>query len=93
MSVALNGSIVRLTGDCRVEDAEPLLAMLQVPGVRSVDLSEARHLHTAVVQILLAIRPEIRGGSPESFVRTWIQPLLTQVQPGSAGTLAGKGLD
>jgi hypothetical protein len=84
VSVALDGTVVRLTGDCRVEDAEPLLAMLQEQGERSVDLSEARQLHTSVIQILLAIRPDIRGGSLDSFIRTWIEPLLTQVQSGSA---------
>jgi hypothetical protein len=93
MSVALDGTVVRLRGDCRVEDAEPLLAMLQGPEQRSVDLSEARQLHTAVVQILLAIRPEIRGGSLDSFVRTWVQPLLIRAQAGSAVAVAGKGLD
>jgi len=93
MSVALDGTVVRLTGNCRVEDAEPLLAMLQAQGQRSVDLSEARQLHTAVVQILLAIRPEIRGRSLDPFVRTWIEPLLTQVQPGSAGAAPEKRLD
>jgi hypothetical protein len=46
-----------------------------------------------VVQILLAIRPEIRGRSLDPFVRTWIEPLLTQVQPGSAGAAPEKRLD
>jgi hypothetical protein len=93
MTVALDGTVVRLTGECRVEDAEPLLAMLQEQAGRNVDLSEARRLHTAVLQILMAIRPEIRGGSLDAFLRTWIEPLLTQVQPGSAGAMLGKRLE
>jgi hypothetical protein len=89
MNVLRDGSVVRLTGHCRVEDAEPLLAILQAADTRSVDLSEALSLHTAVVQILIAMRPEIRGTSPDPFTRTWIEPVLRQAQAGPVAAAAG----
>lgn len=77
MSARLNGNIIVLEGQCRVEDAEPLLGWLQADGSRVVDLTAAEHLHTAVVQVLMALRPGIRGAGNDSFVRDWIAPALT----------------
>ncbi len=91
MSVSLESNIIHLKGACRVEDAEPLLAMLQADEERSVDLTVAGHLHTAVVQILLAVRPKVRGVSSDPFIRSWIQPLLSQAQAGPAEILLPKG--
>jgi len=68
MSVRFDGNIIVLEGQCRVEDAEPLLAWLQADGTRIVDLTEAEHLHTAVFQVLMALKPPIRGGSKDGFI-------------------------
>jgi hypothetical protein len=93
MSVALDGNIVRLTGECRVEDAEPLLSLLQGNRSRIVDLSEAGYLHTALVQVLLAASPTMRGSSLDPFIRGWIQPLLSQPQTRSAEAPLSPGLE
>jgi hypothetical protein len=42
-------------------------------------------LHTAVVQVLLALGPETVGVSADPFIRDWIAPLLTQMHGGSKG--------
>jgi hypothetical protein len=78
MSVRLEGDAVILEGACGVEDAEPLLALLQDDGARPVDIAGADSLHTAVFQVLLATRPPIRGHSRNPFVRDWLAPILSQ---------------
>ena len=76
MSVRLDGNIIILEGACRVEDAEPLLGWLQTDRSRIVDLTRAEHLHAAVFQILLALRPALTGAGKDAFIRDWITPAL-----------------
>ena len=76
MSVALDGDRIRLTGPCRVEDAEALLVLLQSDRTRPVDVADAIHLHAAVVQVLLAFRPNLIGSPQDEFIAQWIMPLL-----------------
>lgn len=76
MSVRLDGPVIRLEGECRVEEAEPLLALLQEDAGREVDLGGAGALHTAVVQVLFALRPRIRGLPQDGFLTHWLLPLL-----------------
>ncbi len=76
MSVTLDGERIRLSGACRVEDAETLLALLQADRGRTVDLAEVTHLHAAIVQLLLAFRPTLSGASADPFVATWLDPVL-----------------
>ena len=76
MSVRLDGNVILLEGACRVEDAEPLLAWLQADKGRMVDLTDAEHLHAAVLQVLMALRPVLRGEAKDSFLRDWITPAL-----------------
>jgi len=76
MSVCLDGEIIRLEGRCHLEDAEPLLGLLQAAAGRMVDLSDAETLHTAVIQVLLAFRPGMAGESRDGFIRRWIAPAL-----------------
>jgi hypothetical protein len=76
MSVRLDGNVIILEGPCRVDDAEPLLAWLQANRGRIVDLAGAEHLHAAVLQVLMALRPAIRGEAKDAFLRDWITPAL-----------------
>ena len=72
--LASDGAI-ELRGTCPSEDAEALLqSLLTSPGI--VDLQHCESLHTAVVQVLLACRPRVRGSLPEGFLREFVQPLL-----------------
>jgi hypothetical protein len=76
MSVRLDGNVIILEGPCRVEDAEPLLGWLQADRGRMVDLAGAEHLHAAVLQVLMALRPAIQGEAKDAFLRDWIAPAL-----------------
>jgi hypothetical protein len=59
MSVALEQDVIHLSGPCRVEDAEPLVALLLEDRRRSVNMENCTALHTAVIQAILAFRPRI----------------------------------
>jgi hypothetical protein len=76
MSVRREDDVVFLEGACGVEEAELLLGFLQAGPMPTVDLSGAEHIHTAVLQILLATAPPLRGQSQDAFVREWLMPIL-----------------
>jgi hypothetical protein len=61
MPLEQDGAIIRLAGHCPVEDAEPLLDALRATPDATVDLTEARWLHTAVLQVLMVATPALLG--------------------------------
>ena len=81
MTVTLNGSMIHLDGDCRVEEAETLLQLLQSEPDRSVDVSSCVHLHGAVVQVLLELAPQIQGAPDDPFLRDMLLPNLRPTRP------------
>lgn len=85
MSVRLDGNVVILEGACRVEDAEPLLGWLRADRARMVDLAGAEHLHAAVLQVLMALRPAIRETARDDFLRDWVAPALIAESLGEFG--------
>jgi hypothetical protein len=76
MSVELDGDHIRLTGPCRVEDAEALLVLLQSDRTRPVDVANVLHMHAAVLQVLFAFRPNLMGSPQDAFIEQWLMPLL-----------------
>jgi hypothetical protein len=66
------GGTIVLEGDCPVEDAEPLLQLLQSKPTTPCDWSGCGHLHTAVVQIVLAARPPLIGPCGDQWIERWI---------------------
>jgi hypothetical protein len=76
MILRLEGDTIHLEGEGRVEDAETLLTLLQAGDARRVDLSAASHLHTAILQVLLALRPPLAGMAGDPFAQRWLVPLL-----------------
>jgi hypothetical protein len=75
MTIKFDNKIICLEGNCGAEDVEALLAAL-ADGHRSVDMSEVDHLHAAVLQVLLAFGPRLLGSPRDTFVRTWLIPIL-----------------
>ena len=76
MTVLNDGPVIRLRGVCRVEDAEPLTALLQGVSDSTLDLSMCEGLHAAVVQAILAFRPTIVGVPDDPFLRDRLLPAL-----------------
>lgn len=63
-------------GACAVEDALPLLEFLQAHRAAKVDLGPCTQLHTAVLQVLLAVRPKIAALPQEAFLARWLAPMF-----------------
>ncbi|MGY2047273.1 STAS domain-containing protein [Methylobacterium sp. JK268] len=62
MTLTLTDSILRLTGHCPAEEAEPLLDALRgAEPPACVDLAGLDHAHAAVLQVLMALRPTLTG--------------------------------
>jgi len=79
MSVEVVGNVIRITGNAPVGDAEPILAALHEDPSRGIDLAQAAHLHTAVIQLLLALRPPILG---EPAYPLFVRHVVPLIDPG-----------
>jgi len=71
-----NDGSIELSGACQVEDAEPLLQLLQATPDARCDWTRCNHLHTAVVQVLLAARPALLGPCGDPWIERWVVPAL-----------------
>ena len=85
MSVAAmaDGSI-RLAGVCPSEDAESLLRLVADRPNLTIDWRECENAHAAVVQVLLAAKPAMRGPPAGEFLRTHIEFLLSGGRGGAS---------
>ena len=77
-----DGTVV-LDGVCAVEDAESLLQMLQATPAASVDWTQCRQLHTAVLQVIIASGSSPIGPCGDVWVQQWLASKLPQ--KGTAG--------
>ena len=74
---------VQLEGACPIEDAEVLQRVLLAAPGATVDWRTCTAAHTAVVQILLAAKPILRGPPGDEFLRKCIAAHL-EAAPGTA---------
>jgi len=58
---------------CPVEDAESLLRLLQATPRAPLDWTRSHHLHTAVLQVILATRPTLVGRCGDPWVAEWVK--------------------
>jgi hypothetical protein len=77
IALAADGTI-RLDGDCPLEDAEELLRLLAANPEAAVDWRTCSYAHTAVIQILLAAGPQLRGPPKDGFLREHIDAVLAR---------------
>ena len=75
LRVSADGTI-ELDGVCAIEDAEKLQQYLLADPEAAVDWRSCAGAHTAVIQILLAAKPVVRGPPESEFLRSHIDPLL-----------------
>ncbi len=76
MPLVFTESRVRFEAVCTVEDALPLLEFLKVSAAPEIDLSACTHLHTALLQLLLAARPRLASPPADPTLARWVAPLL-----------------
>lgn len=87
MPFDLRDDCLLLTGDCPIEEAEPLLDTLRGATVSVVDLAGLERAHTAVLQVLMAVAPTIRGCPADPVIAACLGA-LPQAEP-SRGDRAG----
>ena len=76
MTVRLATGTIFLQGECSAEDGATLLQHLELHPRASVDWTECDAIHTAVFQVLQALRPPLLGTPAGEFVATHLAPLL-----------------
>jgi hypothetical protein len=72
-----------LEGVCPVGDAEVLLQHVLADPRAAVDWRGCTQLHTAVVQVVWALRPPLRGPCGVPFIERWL------ALPGRADAVRG----
>jgi hypothetical protein len=82
MAVSFGDTTVTIDGGCGVEDALPLLEYLQGNATARLDLRTCNNLHSAVLQVVMAVADRIAVLPEEAFLGRWLAPLL-------GATLAG----
>lgn len=77
MTVRLTGEgVIELDGRCALEDAEDLRRHLCAAPRATVEWGRCESLHCAVVQVLMAARPRLRGTPRSEFLAIHIRPFL-----------------
>ena len=76
MPIQLSDDRAVLSGVCSVEEAEGLLSwVMQHPGA-PVDAGACEHLHSAVLQVLMARRPPVSAVPETGPLQQILQPLM-----------------
>jgi hypothetical protein len=75
---------IELSGRCGVEDAEALQRQLLAAPRSTVEWSNCEQLHSAVIQVLLAGKPQVLGSPSNAFLRAHIAPLVQRAANRSA---------
>ena len=77
MPVTLTGRAAERSGAVSVEDAEPLAQWLRAHPQGRVSLRRCTGVHTAVLQVLLALEARVVGVPADPFLAAHVLPLLT----------------
>jgi hypothetical protein len=97
MPLTFAETLVRFEGVCCVEEALPLLEHCRDTRAPKVDLADCTYLHTALLQVLLLVRPLVTVLPADPFLARWLAPLLaqptgvTRTPPVDRDTRAGPG--
>lgn len=81
MPVQYKKTVAQLTGSCTVEEAEGLVEWLAANPRGRVNLRDCEHLHTAVLQVLLALRPPVSAPPADAFIARCLPTELTESAP------------
>lgn len=68
--------VIELDGDCPSEEAETLLQHLLANPDATVDWRHCESAHGAVIQVLMASRPTLRGPPIGIALKKWVHPWL-----------------
>jgi hypothetical protein len=68
MTVRVDSGVIQVEGRCPVDDAERLFIAIREHPSLPVDIHQVEWLHMAVAQVLLALKPELRGKTADLFL-------------------------
>lgn len=80
MPLDLSGNVARFADVCTVEEALDLLEWARQNTPPRVDLGACTHLHTALLQVLMASDARIVAPPEDPFLKQWITPLLARTE-------------
>lgn len=75
MPIIMHGDLAILEAHCAIEEAETLLDWLRATESPRVDLANCSHMHTAVLQALLALRPHMVAAPASPFLAQFVAGL------------------
>jgi len=78
MSIEIASDCIHLAGVVMVEEAESLATHLKEHPQSAVNLSACESMHSAVLQVLLALRPKLVGLPADPWLRSLLQNQLSQ---------------
>ncbi|HEX3843833.1 MAG TPA: hypothetical protein VHV80_05695 [Steroidobacteraceae bacterium] len=67
---------IELVGACPSTDAEPLLQFLLATPGATVNWRDCQGAHTAVIQVLMAAKPRLRGPPADPRLEQWVAPAI-----------------
>lgn len=76
MTISLSSVSIELRGDCGVEEAEELLAVLEANPSLPISLVEAGQIHTALWQLIFVTGRDLLGEPASDFAARHLLPAL-----------------
>jgi hypothetical protein len=76
MAISYSETTVVIDGECGVEEAMPMLEFLQGHATARIDLRACTNLHSASLQVVMAVADRIASLPEEKFLSRWLTPLF-----------------
>ncbi|CAK0766626.1 conserved hypothetical protein [Gammaproteobacteria bacterium] len=77
MPIQFRRNLVVLDDLCTVEEAEGLLQWLQNHTKAKLNLKDCKHLHTAILQVLMAARTPVATWPDDVDLARWLKIVLS----------------
>lgn len=77
MAISYSGKVAIFEGVCKLNEAEALQQWLMKTPGGTLDFTDCRHLHTAILQQLLLARPAAIKPPDDAFMRCCLSHLQT----------------
>jgi len=76
MPIIYKKTVAILEEICEIEDAETMLEWLLEHPKGKLNLKQLRHTHSALLQILMALRPTVSIWPEDEGISEWLRPLM-----------------
>ncbi|MCG7371696.1 hypothetical protein MHL40_03260 [Pseudomonas luteola] len=76
MSITFKKSVAVLADQVTVEEAETLLEWLVKNPAAKVNLGDLEHLHTADLQVFMALKPNVSVWPKNTDIKVWLEAAL-----------------